>query len=72
MECGISQLQTPDLQRTTSAAQVYFDPPDLGWEPYFKSWVENFIPANRQTDDTRQEGVMGVCGNESCIAKLKL
>ena len=32
--------------------QVYFDPPDLGWEPYFKSWVEKFLPQNRQQDAT--------------------
>lgn len=32
--------------------EVYFDPPDLGWEPYFKSWVEKFIPTNRQQDAT--------------------
>jgi dynein heavy chain len=29
---------------------VYFDPPDLGWRPYFDSWVDKFIPPNRQQD----------------------
>ncbi|CAK9054035.1 Dynein axonemal heavy chain 2 (Axonemal beta dynein heavy chain 2) (Ciliary dynein heavy chain 2) [Durusdinium trenchii] len=46
----VADLAQASPATVSRAGMVYFDPPDLGWEPYFKSWVENFIPANRQTD----------------------
>jgi len=46
----VAELSQASPATVSRAGMVYFDPPDLGWEPYFQSWIEKFIPSNRQQD----------------------
>eukprot|EP00929_Paragymnodinium_shiwhaense_P077086 TRINITY_DN3967_c0_g4_i1.p1 TRINITY_DN3967_c0_g4~~TRINITY_DN3967_c0_g4_i1.p1 ORF type:complete len:2593 (+),score=910.05 TRINITY_DN3967_c0_g4_i1:931-7779(+) len=46
----VADLLQASPATVSRAGMVYFDPGDLGWEPYFTSWVERFIPAPRHQD----------------------
>jgi dynein heavy chain len=46
----VGDLSVASPATVSRAGMVYFDPPDLGWEPFFQSWIERFVSANRHQD----------------------